>query len=1000
MDPRISSWRATAPPTKTEEVLADRYAQLMKWGELLARGDRTTAREIVHDLCVQLSLTQPDFSRIENPDGYLYTCLRHLYLSRLERSSREAVRVISIADCDSLQFAMDADHRVDSLDVQNVLRRICSYSSWRKEQAKGFSYFVLHFFHGYFHREIAALACLPVAAIYNKLKAARTELKAHLEAPEKLRFSNRENPPDADESWSTVSSPDLFGELRQMILAARLGACLPEEELLSHYQCERPIPIPCSLLAHIVSCERCLETIDRHLGRPTLKDRDSLDGLDRSHDIRGGGTSGAQTILRSLHRRRLRTFEHRPESLSIAVNGRIAAFHEVQGESSLLSARIEQPETTHFVEVFSEQNVRLAMLSAEDRPPDGPQSLTQRTILSDDRWLELQIEFDGLGLNSQVSYFDPALSPAQDFEEVDEAAPLPLRATTAAAAPKKLRTRLVEFASALASFVRKMGTSSVLGWALAMVCVLACSSYWFYRMRKQPPTAQAILTRSIEAETASLAGETEHQELAIEETAADGHSIAHGTVDLWKQNGARRFIRRLYGNRHQLIAEVWQTKDGKVGSWEAKPEQAISAADRQLIANSAWTQDLSSRAFGLMAGHSVHLTTTAEGYELTAPIHDDGRPQLLSATLMIDRHFETVGEVLKVRRGSAVGTVRLVQTGFVIEPDSAVPDSVFAPESLSSAERQEPRSSIAPPFDTQFSNSGDTRLAALEIGVLYQLNKLGMDTGEPIEVVRTAGQRIRVAGTVSDETRRHAVEDALRSVPDYPALEVQLTDQTEARPSAANAQPSTVYNVVEKPPLAETVLHSYFEKHVPSGESIDAAVMEFETSALAQAQRALQDAYALNRLGSQFTAAELRSVDPMARRQWTSMVASHSAALQTELRDLRGKYAEIGFAGAENPVASPGLIEDPSEFANAARHLLKSTQQLNQDAGLAFASGSGPAATMKADQILSSAATSIPLPQATEVSELAMRLTDGGGPAAGRSTHAQNRSSTPKISHN
>ena len=99
-------------------------------------------------------------------------------------------------------------------------------------------------------------------------------------------------------------------------------------------------------------------------------------------------------------------------------------------------------------------------------------------------------------------------------------------------------------------------------------------------------------------------------------------------------------MRRLYDSRHQLIAGAWQTKNGERGSWQAKPEPAISAADRQLIANSLWTQDLSSLAFRSTAEPSVHLTTTAEGYELASPIRDDTRPQLLSATLVVNRSSE------------------------------------------------------------------------------------------------------------------------------------------------------------------------------------------------------------------------------------------------------------------------------------------------------------------------------------------------------------------------
>ena len=165
----------------------------------------------------------------------------------------------------------------DPLQRQNDLRRICGYAVWRKESSKSASYFILHFFHGYGRREIAELACLPISAIYNKLKIARSEVVSYLETPGKLRIVNRDLPPQPALSWSLLSAPELFSELRKTILRARLSACLDPEQLLAHYRAAAPKPISCSLLAHIVSCERCLSVVDRHFRRPTLQDREPLD---------------------------------------------------------------------------------------------------------------------------------------------------------------------------------------------------------------------------------------------------------------------------------------------------------------------------------------------------------------------------------------------------------------------------------------------------------------------------------------------------------------------------------------------------------------------------------------------------------------------------------------------------------------------------------------------------------------------------------------------------
>src|ERR1700730_3132632 len=257
MEQRKPSWREeSAVPGSIDQVLANRYSQLLHWGTVLTRGDNNKAEEIVQELCLYFTLTQPDLASVANLDGYLYTSLRHIYLSGLARSSREAQHFVSVAEFDSFESALTRPCTGDPLQRQNDLRRICGYAVWRKESSKSASYFILHFFHGYGRREIAELACLPISAIYNKLKIARSEVVSYLETPGKLRIVNRDLPPRPALSWSLLSAPELFSELRTTILKARLSDCLDPEQLLAHYRTPAPKPVSCSLLAHLVSCER------------------------------------------------------------------------------------------------------------------------------------------------------------------------------------------------------------------------------------------------------------------------------------------------------------------------------------------------------------------------------------------------------------------------------------------------------------------------------------------------------------------------------------------------------------------------------------------------------------------------------------------------------------------------------------------------------------------------------------------------------------------------
>lgn len=144
MEQRKTKWGGPAQAPETEQLLVSSYSQLTKWAAVLTRGDVTRAQDIVQELCLYFTLTKPDLSDVSNLDGYLYTCLRHIYLSRLARSSREAQRFVSIADFDSFDFAIAAKQSGDLLERQNDLRRICNYAIWRKQSSKSASYDLVH----------------------------------------------------------------------------------------------------------------------------------------------------------------------------------------------------------------------------------------------------------------------------------------------------------------------------------------------------------------------------------------------------------------------------------------------------------------------------------------------------------------------------------------------------------------------------------------------------------------------------------------------------------------------------------------------------------------------------------------------------------------------------------------------------------------------------------------------------------------------------------------
>jgi len=935
-------------PVAVEEVLESHYEQLLKWAHLLTRGETVTAQEIVHDLCLYLSLTKPDFSYIVNLDGYLYTSLRHTYLSRLERSAREAMHIVSVEDYDSVHFAFAALPAHIPLDTQNDLRRICGYAVWRKDSSKSFSYFVLHFFHGYFPREIAKIACLPIAAIYNKLKAARTELKANLSGSKVIHMAQRDTPPPPKQSHSVVSSPDLFRELRESVLRARRMECLPEDELLSHYRVTPSQPIPAALLSHIVSCERCLGLIDRHFRQPTLRDRDALDGFDRGLNMKSmadeaSATRDSASMFSSMQRRRERIYEHRPETLSIAVNGRIVAFHDVHGEQCTLTARIEDHHAAQFVEVFSRQNIRLALLSVGEPPPTGLHTVRHRTDLSDGRWMDLILLFDGLGLETQVIYSDPALTTLVE-EDVAE-----VRHSVAASPienhPSVVATSEAQLPGLMARFFSLFKSSPKLGWAFILASLAFTTvAYVVSRYFETQNNGEAILNRAVSLETAQLHGNVEHQVMQVAETLKDGHILV-GTVDLWQDGDGSRSMRRLYDDQHHLVAAAWRGKDGTSGLSVMQSGAPTSDDDRLLASNDLWKQDVSTRAFHSVSRRELRAKKTDVGYELSSTFSNENQQHLISATIVLDHHLNTEREVLRFQDGFGVKEVRYVQSVRDLHAASSVPDTVFAP-TMSEKHSAGGFEAHSPERSTDHLGAGNSRFAELEIGVLYQLHRAGMDVGEPVEVSKTVDGHLRVYGTMSDDRRKAAIISELAKLSNQPLLQIELMSpkdsQTPDRSIIRSKSPLTsIYSVVQQPPPAYPVLMKYFLADGLKNDQAELSTIQFSNEALGHAQHALQRAYALSRLGRDFTSDDLRWVDPTAKKEWAEMVADHVSALKLELSQLQGQLQRISPSESPDvfPSADGPAIRTPADFAREAERMLHATQNLSSKAESAFTSG-------------------------------------------------------------
>src|SRR5947209_1953918 len=431
-----------------EDVFLARYGTLRAWALRLTEGDAARAEDLVHDAFVQFTFARPDLGRVANLDGYLYQMLRNLNLSQMRRARRRREDAPAVVEYDSAEFALRAaaDPR-DRIRVQDELRQVCHYACLRKETSKAGSVLILRFMHGYYPAEIARVLRASREAVEERLRAARGEARQFLEDPSRLRFIGRGAAHDTrpPATGFAQTHEELLADLRRRVFDSRRGACLSDGRLAELYgdgATERP---DCATLAHAVSCPRCIEEVNSLNGLPPLSERYPTDSLGAEPRRKGsgdddegtggddertggggggdngggggdddGGSGGAgrgtAEESRRCGRRARDVFEHRPRELCVAVNGRVLAAQKVASVLSEQKLNVAGVEEVSFVEVFSEQDVRLLYLdpSAWPKASDGACALS--VTLSDRRTLEARLSYADSAPTVQVVYRDPLMA--------------------------------------------------------------------------------------------------------------------------------------------------------------------------------------------------------------------------------------------------------------------------------------------------------------------------------------------------------------------------------------------------------------------------------------------------------------------------------------------------------------------------------------------------------------------------------------------------------------
>jgi len=671
-----------------EHLFTERYDGLRVWAIRLT-DQESAADDLVQDTFVQWMLSRTRLEEIEIPMA-TYPCCATCTSHEMNRAvQRLQETTLSIADCDSGHLGWTAIEPPRRMQASEDLHQICAYACFRKESSKAGSVLILRFFHNYFRTEIVSVMNSSRNCIDEWQRVARREAKSFMNRPGGLRFVNGDAPARHPVRYLR-SDCDLMVDLRQLIFNSCRGECLTHKDLGEAYA-DSDETLTTAKLAHLVSCSKCLDIVNKLLGLPLLAERyDAPDRQEPPNDAIGGGTStdGPTELKRKLAHRLRETHEHKPQELRIAVNGVLVSSMKVSSELSELDLNLAPEDPIDFVETLSEHGIQLLFFSIN------------LTGLRYDQWAWIELSDSRLlaasyqeesGPRLHVVYRDPAATEAQAAQEIPETKALSSPVTVVShqgvlgesnVGAQRGISAWVRLTNTLRGMVRRSsdhkaaqtplsknpdrgsagpiffrslnesGNRQHSRWRLALIvlaCVVVAGGFLFFKASLlRQLNATVLLERATLAE--QVAQKTperiSHRMINLEERRGPhGPIAARPRIEIWQHHANGNSARRLYDDSSRLIAAAWQKSDGSrtVFHHGARPrsETALAApGDLLLNLDDMWQLEPSAQSFAALVGEPAAVqveeqsTTYVGAYEKQRII---GASRLLKGTLTLNK---------------------------------------------------------------------------------------------------------------------------------------------------------------------------------------------------------------------------------------------------------------------------------------------------------------------------------------------------------------------------
>ncbi len=881
-----------------EDIFIERYDRLMGWTLRLTQ-NQEKAEDLLHDAFIHFTLARPDLAAIQNLEGYLYAIVRNLHLSQVRRDARHSLTQLSLIDFDSAEMGLRSIDPRSEAQVRDELRHICHYASVRKVTSKSGSVLILRFFHGYFPGEIAHLLRSPRRAVDDWMRIARREVRLHIENPGRLGIAGETPAAALSEIVFGQTSTEFLASLRQAIFAARHGQCPTIEEWQRIYDSQEGESLDSSRLAHLVSCSRCLDEVNRTLRLPPLSDRYPTDML--GPDDRSPRPRPPSDTVRSLHRRQREVFEHCPSELHVSVNGFIIGWQKIGSDLNEQTLAINVAEKIGFIEVLSEQGVRMLFMNVEP-PPDGEADQGVRVELSEGRSIEVDLSFCESWPKVHELYCDPALSvvscqlPVVSEEETGQA----IREDAVQVVRLPLRERLQRLFAGMGVLLRP-------GAVTAMLAVLLIALVVYLRVRPTVVSASDLLRRAGATEDATLQkpDQAVHRIFNLEERHGNV-LLSRQRVEVWTNTTKGTRARRVYSERGQMIAAEWTSADGARTVFRLGAGVETSAPESSAESfNELWRLDPSAKSFAAIVPdiEAAHVEQQSNAYVINyQPADPLGK--LVSATLRLKTSdLHAVEQILQLRRAGSVHEYRLVESWFERHELSEIAPRVFEPDTeIIGAYRPAAirRESVAPEVKEEARLSA-AALRGLEAEAHYQLHLIGACLREQTDVKRVDGG-LRIQAIVDSEKRRGEFLDALQSMANIEGVSLEILTSAEALKQQMSLPQRPVASRRVEIQRSRIPVYEHLRNHFAlRGDELDREIQRFASRMMNHSRKALLHSWALRQIAAEFSSAEMDGLDAAAQSRLRRILADHarsfeqeSAALAEGLNPVFGQTTEQG----------------------------------------------------------------------------------------------------------